>query len=192
MNVILRERFILSKFVFQLVQGDITEEVVDAIVNAANSRLQHGGGLAGVILRKGGTIIQKESNDWVRKLGQVSHEEPAVTNGGKLPCKFIIHAVGPIWGSGDEDVKLEAAISGSLKKADTLGLKSIAIPAISTGIFGFPVDRAADIIIKGILKFTSENTGSGIELIRLVLFGQSPIDSFLNIWDTQDQQTSMA
>ena len=191
MNVILRERSILSKSVFQIVQGDITEEVVDAIVNAANSKLQHGGGLAGVILRRGGSIIQKESNAWVREHGQVSHEEPALTTGGKLDCKFIIHAVGPIWGSGDEDAKLAAAISGSLKKADSLGLRSLAIPAISTGIFGFPVARAADIMVKTIMKYAAEMSGSGIHLIRLVLYDQSSAESFLNIWDSLDPSPSM-
>ena len=181
--MILRERFFLSKFVFQLIHGDITEEVVDTIVNAANSRLQHGGGLAGVISRKGGTIIQMESNEWVRNHGPVSHGEPAVTTGGNLTCKYIIHTSGPVWGSGDEDIKLAAAISGSLKKVDSLGLKSIAIPAISTGIFGFPVDRAAKIIISTVHTYLTENHQSGIELIRLVLYDQSTVSSFINVWD---------
>lgn len=191
MNVILRESSILSKPVIQIVQGDITREVVDAIVNAANSKLQHGSGLAGVISRRGGSIIQKESNHWVREHGQVSHEEPALTTGGKLDCKFVIHAVGPIWGSGDEDTKLAAAISGSFKKADSLGLKSIAIPAISTGIFGFPVVRAADITVKTIKKYAAEMSGSGIHLIRLVLYDQTSVESFLKIWDSLDPESSM-
>ena len=79
---------------FQIVQGDITQEAVDAIVNAANSHLQHGGGVAGVIVRQGGQAIQQESDAWVRAHGPVSHTEPAYTSAGRLPCKYVIHAVG--------------------------------------------------------------------------------------------------
>ena len=81
----------------EIVQGDITGETVDAIVNAANSHLQHGAGVAGAILRRGGYQIQQESLEWVRQHGPVTHAEPAYTSAGKLPCRYVIHAVGPVW-----------------------------------------------------------------------------------------------
>lgn len=182
MNTILREKTLLSGQKLQIAQGDITTETLDAIVNAANSELQHGGGVAWAISRRGGEIIQRESNDWVRKHGSVSHAEPAYTSGGQMPCKYVIHAVGPVWGQGDEDAKLAAAISGSLRRADELKLESIAFPAISTGIFGFPKERAAKIIFAEIEKYFAENNKSDIKLVRLTLFDQPTIDAFLSEW----------
>src|ERR1700712_2595823 len=110
MNPILREKTLPGGQIFQIVQGDITEESVDAIVNAANERLEHGGGVAWAISRAGGPKIQIESAEWVQQHGPVSHAEPAYTSGGKLPFRYIIHAVGPLWGEGDEDAKLAAAV----------------------------------------------------------------------------------
>ncbi len=130
-----------------IAQGDLTQEPVDAIVNAANKHLAHGGGVAGAIVSKGGRSIQRESDDWVSQHGLVSHAEPAYTRAGSLPARYIIHAVGPVWGEGAEDTKLASAITGSLRRAEALGLESIAFPAISTGIFGFPKERAAHIFL---------------------------------------------
>jgi O-acetyl-ADP-ribose deacetylase (regulator of RNase III) len=186
MNVILRESLIAQRCKLQLVRGDITKEDVDVIVNAANSSLQHGGGLAGIISRKGGSIIQKESNKWVHDHGLVTHSEPAYTSSGNLPCRYIIHAVGPVWGSGDEDSKLAKAIIGSLRTADLLKVKSIAIPAISTGIFGFPMDKASRIAITSIVKYINENHDSAINLIRQVLFDESTVITFLETWNGMD------
>ncbi len=138
MNTVLVERKLTSGQILQIVQGDITVDEVDAIVNAANEQLQHGGGVAWAISKRGGPTVQKESDDWVRKHGPVPHSHPAWTLGGLLPAKYIIHAVGPVWGDGDEDKKLSDAITGSLRVADELKCKSISMPAISTGIFGFP------------------------------------------------------
>jgi O-acetyl-ADP-ribose deacetylase (regulator of RNase III) len=187
MNEIIRENILSSRVKFQLIHGDITEEKVDVIVNAANSRLLHGGGLAGLIARKGGSVIQDESNEWVRKHGPVSHSDPAYTSGGNLPFKYIIHAVGPVWGSGNESIKLADAITGSLITADTLEVKSISLPAISTGIFGFPLEKAAGIIIRAIVQYFSNKTISGIESVHLVLYGKSDVDMFINVWDTINQ-----
>src|SRR5512133_3698536 len=100
--------------VLEIVQGDITSEEVDAIVNAANEHLQHGGGVAWTISKKGGPSIQKESDAWIRHHGTVPHARPAWTSGGLLPAKYVIHAVGPVWGDGDEDNKLASAVTGSL------------------------------------------------------------------------------
>jgi len=127
-------------------QGDITQLEADAIVNAANAYLQHGGGVAGVISRSGGPEIQAESNAWVAEHGPAGNAEPAYTTAGELPCRCVIHAVGPIWGSDDEDAKLDAAVTGSLQLAEKLDLRSLALPAISTGIYGFPKERAAHVI----------------------------------------------
>ena len=113
MSVVILQATMTKRRRLELAQGDLTEEPLDAIVNAANAHLQHGGGVAGAIVRKGGYQIQEESNAWVRKYGPVSHAKPAYTSAGKLPCHYIIHAVGPVWGEGDEDAKLAAAVSGS-------------------------------------------------------------------------------
>jgi O-acetyl-ADP-ribose deacetylase (regulator of RNase III) len=181
MNTVLKERTLPTGQSIQIVQGDITTEEVDAIVNAANEHLQHGGGVAWAISRRGGPTIQQESDEWVRTKGTVGHAHPAWTSGGLLPAKTVIHAVGPVWGDGDENVKLLAAVSGSLRVADELRLQSIAFPAISTGIFGFPKEQAAKVIFEAIEAYFSKTTSSGIKIVKLVLFDQSTIDAFLQV-----------
>ncbi|MBL8099622.1 MAG: macro domain-containing protein [Anaerolineales bacterium] len=183
MNTIIVEKKLSTNQTLQIVQGDITIEEVDAIVNAANEDLQHGGGVAWAISKKGGDTIQKESDDWIRKHGQVSHALPAWTSGGLLPTKYIIHAVGPIWGeTSDDDKNLSDAVTGSLRVADELKCKSISMPAISTGIFGFPKDRAAGIIFKSIEDYFSQNQNSEIEQVRIVLFDDSSVNVFVKVW----------
>ena len=180
MNTVQTERALPTGQTIQIVQGDITTEAVDAIVNAANQQLAHGGGVAWAISRKGGSTIQKESDDWIRSHGPVSHARPAWTSGGLLPAKYVIHAVGPVWGDGDEDNKLAEAVTGALRVADELHCASIAMPAISTGIFGFPKDRAARIIFSAIENYFVENSSSNIKTVKLVLFDQPTVDAFLN------------
>ena len=182
MNTVLVERKLPSHQTIQIVQGDITTEEVDAIVNAANEHLQHGGGVARTISKRGGPAIQKESDAWIRQHGRVSHSHPAWTSGGRLPSKYVIHAVGPVWGDGDEDKKLSDAVTGSLRLADELKCSSIALPAISTGIYGFPKDRAAGIIFAAIENYFVENPSSGLNLVKLVLFDQPTVDVFLEYW----------
>ena len=184
MNRVLKELEIGAGHILQVVQGDITTEEVDAIVNAANAHLQHGAGVAGAISRKGGPVIQKDSAAWVSEHGPVTHNEPAWTSAGTLPAKFVIHAVGPIWGEGDEEKKLRAAISGSLKRADELKCTSISLPAISTGIFGFPIDRAAVVIMESVRDYFSQHA-SGIRTVRLVLFDNSSASVFLDLINRQ-------
>jgi len=181
MNTVLAERNLPSNQTIQIVQGDITIEEVDAIVNAANEHLQHGGGVAWAISKKGGPTIQKESDAWVRHHGPVPHSHPAWTSGGLLHAKYVIHAVGPVWGDGDEDNKLTDAVTGFLRVADELKCSSIALPAISTGIFGFPKDRAAGIIFSAIEKYFEGNP-SNLRVMKLVLFDQATVDAFLKIW----------
>jgi len=187
MNTVLTERALPSHQTIQIVQGDITIETVDAIVNAANEHLQHGGGVAWAISRKGGPTIQNESDDWIRQHGPVPHAHPAWTSGGLLPAKYVIHAVGPVWGDGDEDKKLSEAVTGSLRVADELKCSSIALPAISTGIFGFPKDRAADIIYSAIEKYFESNE-SNLKVVKLTLFDQATVDVFLKSWQDKRGQ----
>jgi O-acetyl-ADP-ribose deacetylase (regulator of RNase III) len=182
MNQVLREHIFPSGQRLQLVQGDITLEAVDAIVNAANSLLQHGGGVAAAIARKGGPQVQAESDAWVLQHGPVSHAEPAITSGGRLPCKYVIHAVGPVWGEGDEDARLHLAVQGSLKRAEELDLTSIALPAISTGIYGFPKERAAGVMIRSILEHLAQNPASSLTHVRLTLYDRPTLVAFLQEW----------
>jgi len=162
----------------QLIEGDITAERVDAIVNAANADLRHGGGVAGAISRKGGPWIQAESFEWVRCHGRVTHARPAWTSAGTLQARHVIHAVGPIWGEGDEDRKLAEAILGSLRVADELELKTLALPAISTGTFGFPPARAAALILGAIKDYFSTNPASRIERVGIVLLDLPALELF--------------
>ena len=182
MNEILLEHPLPNNKTFQIVKGDITTEKVDAIVNAANSRLQHGGGVAWAISRRGGEIIQRESTAWVQKNGEVNHAQPAYTSGGNLPCSYVIHAVGPIWGDGDEDAKLADAIIGSLRVASDLKLASVSLPAISTGIFGFPKERAAKIIFASVEQYLAQNPDSTLTQVRLILYGQADAELYLGFW----------
>jgi O-acetyl-ADP-ribose deacetylase len=181
-NATLAEHRFATGQTLQLVQGDITAETTDAIVNAANAHLRHGGGVAGVISRRGGPAIQSESDAWVREHGPVSHAEPAYTSGGELACRYVIHAVGPVWGGGDEDNKLAQAVTGSLQVADQLNLSSLSLPAISTGIFGFPKERAADVIFGAIKWYFEQNPASGLKCVRLVLYDQGSVDLFMKSW----------
>lgn len=185
MNTVLIERVLQTGQVLQIVQGDITTEKVDAIVNAANEHLQHGGGVAWAISKKGGSAIQKESDDWIRKHGPVPHTHPAWTSGGLLPAKTVIHAVGPVWinGRDDEDLKLEQAVTGSLRVADELNCASLALPAISTGIFGFPKDRAARLILAAIENYFIDQISSGVKIVKLVLYDTPTVDVFVQTWE---------
>jgi O-acetyl-ADP-ribose deacetylase (regulator of RNase III) len=162
----------------RLVRADITDLKVDAIVNAANSRLAHGGGVAGAIVRRGGREIQRESDAWLREHGPVTHDAPAVTGAGDLPSDYVIHAVGPRWGEGDEDRKLAAAVGGALRRAGELGLHSLALPAISTGIFGFPTARAAKVILDAVENFLQTNPDTRLRDIRLVLIDKAGMETF--------------
>jgi len=188
MNKVLMERVLSTGQTIQIAQGDLTAETTDAIVNAANEHLAHGGGVAWAIVRRGGEIIQQESDEWIRKHGTVSHARPAWTSGGRLPAKYVIHAVGPVWGDtqnasagGDEDAKLAAAVNGSLEVADELKCSSISFPAVSTGIFGFPKERAAKVMFSAIENYFSQHE-SGVKLVRLVLFDEATINAFLETW----------
>lgn len=143
----------------KVVKGDITQEEVEAIVNAANSYLKHGGGVAGAIVRAGGEIIQKESDEYVKKYGPLPVGSATITSSGKLKAKHVIHTVGPRWGEGDEEKKLEKAIGSVLTLAKEKDIKSLSIPAVSCGIFGFPPQLGTKIIVNKVVDFLKNNPG---------------------------------
>jgi len=144
----------VNNSIIQLVQGDITEMNTEVIVNAANAQLILGGGVAGAIRRKGGLAIQDECY----KIGGTFVGGAVITTGGNLKARHIIHAVGPRMGEGDEDIKLKNAVLNSLRLMDEHGLKTIALPAISTGIFGYPIERCAKIMISATKKYLNGDT----------------------------------
>jgi O-acetyl-ADP-ribose deacetylase len=150
-----------------LIQGDITKLEVDAIVNAANSSLIGGGGVDGAIHRAGGPAILEECRQIIARQGRCETGQAVITSGGKLPAKFVIHTVGPIWRGGfNNEVRLlENAYQNSLKLAVKNGIETIAFPNISTGVYGFPKEKAAAIAVKTVRDFLSEN-----EQIRQVYF----------------------
>jgi len=159
--------------IIRLVKGDITERNVDVIVNAANSYLKHGAGVAGAIVRKGGSIIQQESD----KIGYVEVGSVVITTSGKLPCKAVIHTVGPRMGQGNEDEKLRKAVQSCLKLAADKGFKSISVPAISSGIFGFPKERCAKILLDESKNFLTSNDIS-IKIIEFCIFDDDTLGNF--------------
>ncbi len=166
----------ISKTVIRLVSADLTERDVDAIVNAANSRLQHGGGVAGAIVRKGGRIIQEESD----AIGFVPVGSAAMTSAGKLRARQVIHAVGPRMGEGDEDNKLKRAITSVLELASGKGLHSISVPAISAGIFGFPKDRCAKILVGETAAFLERTGATSLKLVEFCITDSEAYDRFRN------------
>ncbi|MEM0087650.1 MAG: ADP-ribose-binding protein [Thermofilum sp.] len=172
--------FQLGRLKVELVEGDITELEADAIVNAANSYLKHGGGVAAAIVRKGGQVIQEESDRWVRERGPVPVGGVAVTSAGKLKARYVIHAVGPRFGEEGGDEKLASAVRNSLGKAEELGLRSIALPAISTGVFGYPYDRCARITARVLKEFAP--SARSLERVTVCLYGREAYEVFERVF----------
>ncbi|MHA1291524.1 MAG: macro domain-containing protein [Promethearchaeota archaeon] len=156
----------------RLVQGDITELSTDVIVNAANAQLIMGGGVAGAIRRKGGSAIQAECD----KIGGTFVGGAVITTGGNLKAKHVIHAVGPRMGEGNEDEKLKNATINSLKLMDKHKLKTIAFPAISTGIFGYPIKKCAEIMISSAKEYLKVDTQ--IKEVIFCLYSDSDFEVF--------------
>ncbi len=152
----------VNKVTIELSQGDITDLVVDAIVNAANSSLVLGSGVAGAIRKIGGPTIQQECN----RIGHCQVGDAVMTGAGKLQAKRVIHAVGPRMGEGNERSKLANATRASLALAERNGLVSIAFPAISTGVFGYPLESCAEVMLRVILDYTFEEL---VALRRIVV-----------------------
>ncbi len=156
----------------ELVAGDITEIEVEAIVNAANEDLQLGAGVAGAIREKGGPSIQEECD----RIGHTPVGTAVLTGGGGLKAQHVIHAVGPRMGEGEEDRKLQSAARACLALADRHGLHSIAMPAISTGVFGFPMSRCARILLTEVYRYLQG--GTKIERVVIVLWGDEAFETF--------------
>ncbi len=176
----------INRTTLELINGDITELDTDAIVNAANEWLAHGGGVAGVISRRGGPTIQRESNAWLRRHGRVVTGSAAITSGGNLKARHVIHAVGPVYDRSPRSAELLAsAVRASLQLADEHGLKSIALPAISTGVFGYPLEEAARVMLEAAITYLQGETG--LEHVIFCLYGQHAFDVFANS-DTIDKQ----
>jgi O-acetyl-ADP-ribose deacetylase (regulator of RNase III) len=158
----------------ELVRGDITTQAVDAIVNAANSSLLGGGGVDGAIHRAGGPAILEAC----RLLGGCDTGDAKATTAGQLPAQYVVHTVGPVWGGGGdgEEELLAACHRRSLEVAAGLGCRSVAFPAISTGLYGYPVDLAAPTALRAVAECVPEHPR--IELVRFVLFGRDHFEAF--------------
>ncbi len=166
------EHYTLSRAdgrVIRIIEGDITEEAVDAIVNAANEMLVHGGSVAGAIALRGGEVITRESHGWVEQHGHVPVGAAVITSGGNLPARYVIHAVGPVWdgGSRGEEQLLASAISSALNLADQHHLRSLAMPAISTGIFGYPKPLAIPTILQAIMQYLDGHPDSALVEVHI-------------------------
>lgn len=161
-----------------LKQGDITEVEVDAIVNAANTDLILGGGVAGAILRKGGQAIQDECN----KIGTIPLGEAVITNAGNLKAKYVIHAASMELGKWTSKESLEKSIINSLKRAEEKQIKSIAFPAIGSGIAGFPLYKCAEVTLNLISQHL-KNTQSSLEKVFVVLFDERALKTFQEYYD---------
>jgi O-acetyl-ADP-ribose deacetylase (regulator of RNase III) len=160
--------------ILELVEGDITRQDTDAVVNAANSQLRVGGGVDGAINRAGGPRIQEEA----RRIGYCPTGQAVITTAGDLPARHVIHAVGPIFQGGDkgEPELLASAYRESLKLASAHGLASVAFPSLSTGVYGYPVDQAARIALRTVRDYLDQHPD--IKLVRFVLFGQPTFEAF--------------
>lgn len=159
-----------------LMQGDLTEMDADAIVNAANNDLQHGGGVAGAIRRKGGPIIQEESN----AIGTIPLGSAAITSGGQLKARHVIHAASMELGGRTSAGTLRSSTAHSLRIANDKKLKTIAFPAVGTGIAGFPVEECARIMLREVADHLKR--GSSLEKIYFVLFDGPALKTFEKVW----------
>ena len=166
MSQLLFEQITENGQTIRVVRGDLTAETVDAIVNAANGQLMHGGGVAGAISRRGGPTIQRESTAWVREHGPVPTGSAAITEAGSLPCRYVIHAVGPVWGTGDEEARLASAVRAALDLADRHGLRSVSMPGISSGIFGFPKPLCAQVMVGAICEWLAGRPESSVREVH--------------------------
>nr|MDO8119363.1 macro domain-containing protein [Candidatus Sigynarchaeota archaeon] len=171
------KQVVINSRKISLVKGDITDLDTDAIVNAANEHLLLGGGVAGAIRVKGGPAIQQECN----RIGKIFVGGAVITKAGKLKAKYVIHAVGPRMGEGDEERKLGDATRNSLELMDTHGLKSIAFPAISTGIFGYPVRDCARIMITTVREYLAYHANSSIDDVQFCLYDDATYHVFENV-----------
>lgn len=161
-----------------ITQGDITECATDAIVNAANNDLMLGAGVAGAIRSKGGPEIQRECD----KIGPVELGEAAITTGGKLKARFVIHAASMRLGGRTTEENLRASTCNSLKRAAERHLHSLAFPAVGTGIAGFPLDRCAQVMLEEVREHLGGTTS--VERVEFVLFDRAAYETFTRVFDS--------
>jgi len=166
------KEWMVNNRILKLVEGNIVLLEVDAVVNAANASLVLGGGVAGAIRSHGGPSIQEECN----RIGPIQVGEAVATNAGNLKAKYVIHAAGPVSGEGEEDEKLRNATLNSLKIAEEKKIKDIAFPAISTGIFGFPIQHCSEIMLKAAMEFLEKHDYP--QEIVFCLYGQEAFSVF--------------
>ena len=161
----------------RLVQGDITRQDVDAVVNAANSSLMGGGGVDGAIHRAGGPAILDECRKLRAERGKLSPGDAVATTGGKLNAKWVIHTVGPVYrgGGAGEALILASAYRRSLEEGAGLGAKTVAFPSISTGVFGYPLQKASRIALATVKECA---VGKGFEEVRFVLFSPDDLEAY--------------
>lgn len=166
----------------EIVDGDITQQTVDAIVNAANSRLAGGGGVDGAIHRAAGPILMEETRSLYPDGCPTG--SAVATTAGRLNARYVFHAVGPVWngGTSGESDALASAYRTCLQLAVQHECKSIAFPAISTGVYGFPMDLAAEVALEEARRFVLKN--SGLELVRFVLFGAGAYGAFSRVLES--------
>ena len=164
-----------------LIRGDITTLTVEAIVNAANNRLIGGGGVDGAIHRVGGAQISQECAVIRREKGGCKTGEAVITRGGFLPCKYVIHTVGPVWHGGSEGERelLRSCYTSSLLLAVKHGIKTIAFPNISTGVYGYPKKEAAEVAVEEVILFLKNN--ASIEKVSFVCFDQENYDLYATL-----------
>ncbi len=181
-----------SRIIF--IKGDITKQTTDAIVNAANSSLMGGGGVDGAIHRAGGPKILEECKEVVKKQGRLPTGHAVITSGGKLPAKFVIHTVGPIYGKNKDirklSVGLKSCYTESLKLAAEKGLESISFPSISTGAYRYPLDEAAPIAISAVKDFLEQE--SSIKEVYFVLFNDQTYEAYVNAKSVGESASSIA
>lgn len=171
----------VNKTKLSLIRGDITQQDTEAIVNAANTSLLGGGGVDGAIHRAGGPGILEECKKIRAKQGGCPTGEAVITGGGKLKAKYVIHTVGPIWSGGkrNEDTLLSNAYKNSLTLAKNKGIQSLSFPSISTGAYGFPIERAARIALSVVQDFLKEYTFAEV---RFVLFSERDLKIYQEAW----------
>lgn len=162
----------------QIVEGDITQQEVDAIVNAANTALLGGGGVDGAIHRAAGPELLEET----RKIGGCPTGEARVSKGYRLPAKYVIHTVGPVWAGGhkNEDNLLASCYINSFKAAQELGIKTMAFPSISTGAYGFPLERATEIALTETKKFLE--TDKNLTKVLFICFGEKVYNTYQEVY----------
>ncbi len=161
----------------EVVEGDLTKDDSEAIVNAANSSLTGGGGVDGAIHRAGGPDILSECREIVAERGRLPTGQAVITTGGRLPAKYVIHTVGPVYSGKPKDPELLASChTQSLEIAAAKGLKSVAFPAISCGVYGYPLAEAAPVALGAAAGFLK--AGGGVERVRFVLFGKEAFQAF--------------